>query len=315
LSSIREQVVSAERKVRELYRGDAVAVRLALMTLLSRGHLLIEDVPGIGKTTLALALAGVFDLQFRRVQMTSDLLPADLIGVSVYEQDRGAFRFQPGPIFTQVLLVDELNRATPKTQSALLEAMAEGAVSVEGVPEALPEPYLVVATQNPVEQVGTFPLPESQLDRFLMRIQLGYPDAEREVEMLKDFRYGDRNRSVTPLIESDGVLAAQKAAAQVALHDDIVKYLLSLVRATREHPELAVGVSPRGSLALAQAARTRAWLDGRGQVIPDDIYALAVPVLAHRIMLRGDHHGSENELSRLQESLLTEILESLSVPV
>lgn len=314
VSDLRASVLAAEAAVREVYRGNAAGARSAWLTLLAGGHLLIEDVPGIGKTTLALALARVCGLEFRRAQMTSDLLPADLLGVSVFDPAARAFVFHPGPVFAQVLLVDELNRATPKTQSALLEAMAEGAVSIEGVARPLPRPYVVLATQNPVEQVGTFPLPESQLDRFLMRISLGYPDGESEVGMVGAGRHGTGIGEVAARLAPADVLAAQAEVAALPLHEDVARYIVAIAQATRRHADLALGVSPRGSLALAQVARAHAWLDGRRHVLPDDVHAVAREVLAHRLVPAGmgfDAHG----LRPVQESLLEQILETVAVPV
>ena len=314
MSELRALVLAAEAAVREVYRGNPAGARSAWLTLLAGGHLLIEDVPGIGKTTLALALARVCGLEFRRAQMTSDLLPADLLGVSVFDPEARSFVFHPGPIFAQVLLVDELNRATPKTQSALLEAMAEGAVSIDGEARALPRPYVVLATQNPVEQVGTFPLPESQLDRFLMRISLGYPDEAAEVGMVGGGRYGTGLVDVPSRLAPEDVLAAQTEVAALPLHDDVARYIVSIAQATRRHPDLALGISPRGSLALAQVARAHAWMDGRRHVQPDDVHAVAREVLAHRLVPAGmsfDAHG----LRPVQESLLEQILEAVSVPV
>lgn len=313
MSELRARVRTAETAVREVYRGNPEGVRSAWLTLLAGGHLLIEDVPGIGKTTLALAMARVCGLDFRRVQMTSDLLPADLLGVSVFDPEAHAFKFHPGPVFAQVLLVDELNRATPKTQSALLEAMAEGAVSVDGVARELPRPYVVLATQNPVEQVGTFPLPESQLDRFLMRISLGYPENEAEVALLGSRRHGTGLPPIAATLSPADVLAAQQAVAEVRLHEDVARYIVALAQATRRHPDLTLGVSPRGSLALAQVARARAWLEGRDHVLPDDAHAVAREVLAHRLVPAGmgfDAHG----LRPVQETLLERILETVVVP-
>lgn len=314
MSDLRSRLHDAEGEVLKVFRGDPQAVRLAMLTLLSRGHLLIEDVPGIGKTTLALALARVFQLEFRRIQMTADLLPADIVGVSIFDPNRQVFQFYPGPIFAQVLLIDELNRATPKTQSALLEAMAEGAVSVDGQRRHLPDPYVVLATQNPIEQVGTFPLPESQLDRFLMRIGLGYPDVEQEVRMLQERRYGEALPALTVVLDAAGVRAARDAVAAVQVHDDIARYVVALAAATRTSDAVALGVSPRGSLALLQVARANAWMAGRDFVVPEDVYELSVPVLAHRILPR-DAAMAADVSRAAQESLLRQILDTVAAPV
>ncbi|MBQ0800069.1 MAG: MoxR family ATPase [Porticoccaceae bacterium] len=269
--------------VESVVLGKRPQIRLALACLLARGHLLIEDVPGMGKTTLAQALARVLGLSYSRVQFTSDLLPADIIGVSVFDRERSAFEFHPGPIFSQLVLADEINRTTPKTQSALLEAMSEGQVSVDGETRLLPQPFFVIATQNPSTQYGTFPLPESQLDRFLMRIDLGYPDPESERRLLS----GANPRTQLPKLTA-GVSAAQLSAIQtevedVQVSDALVGYVQRLVQHTRELPDLEYGVSPRGALALLQGARAWALMDGRQYVIPEDVQAVFAPIIGHRL--------------------------------
>ncbi len=272
--------------------GKQAVLRQALTCLLARGHLLIEDVPGVGKTTLAHALARLLGLTFQRVQFTSDLLPADIIGVSVYERDSARFRFQPGPIFAQLVLADEVNRATPKTQSALLEAMEERQVTQDGESRPLPEPFFVVATQNPDRQVGTFPLPESQLDRFLMRIHVGYPDRSAERALLKG---EDRRRllaGLQPVLEVPAFLAAQEAADRVHAADAIVDYVQAIVAHTRAAPEYTVGLSPRAGLAVLRAARAWALLDGRGHVLPEDVQAVLPAVASHRLESRDGALGA-----------------------
>jgi MoxR-like ATPase len=269
--------------------GKERQLRLAVACLLARGHLLIEDIPGVGKTTLALALARVFGLHFQRVQFTSDLLPADILGVSIYEPATGSFRFHPGPIFAQVVLADEVNRASPKTQSALLEAMEERQVTSEGVTRTLPEPFFVVATQNPSEQIGTFPLPESQLDRFLMRISLGYPPAQAERALLMEQERRDLLAHLPPALEPEQVLALQKQVQEVRTSPALLDYLMALVKATREHKGLRMGLSPRAGLALRRCAQAWALLQGRGGVIPEDLQAVFAAVAGHRLnALEGD---------------------------
>ncbi|MFZ5655387.1 MAG: AAA family ATPase [Pseudomonadota bacterium] len=263
--------------------GKERQLRLALACLLARGHLLIEDVPGTGKTTLAQALARVLGLSFARIQFTSDLLPADIIGISVYERERGSFEFHPGPVFHQLLLADEINRSTPKTQSALLEAMAEGQVSVEGETRPLPQPFFVIATQNPSTQYGTFPLPESQLDRFLMRLHLGYPDPEAERRLLAGANPRLRLPKLPGFLSEQQLLALQDRVDRVGATAALIAYVQRLVQHTRQLAECPHGVSPRGALALLQSARAWAFLDGRSQVIPEDVQAVFGPVIAHRL--------------------------------
>lgn len=273
----------------EVLQGKERALRLSFIALLAGGHVLLEDLPGLGKTTLALALASVLGLSFGRIQCTSDLLPSDITGLSVYDRDSGRFRFVPGPIFNNILLADEINRAMPKTQSAMLEAMEERRVTVEGITHPLPDPFLVIATQNPVEQIGTFPLPESQLDRFLLVTGVGYPPEELEKEIIRNGGIHDQIRSLTPLTSLDELLAARQTVKGVQLGSKLVDYIFSLVAATREHPYLISGLSTRGALNLAAAARAAAYLEGRDYVIPEDVQLLAVPVGAHRLILRPEH--------------------------
>lgn len=306
--SVDERIAGLRTHLTGALKGRPQAVEQATVCMLSAGHLLLEDVPGVGKTTLARAMAGAFDLGFRRVQFTSDLLPADIVGVSVFDPPSGRFQFKPGPVFTNVLLADELNRATPRTQSALLEAMSEGQVSGEDATYRLPEPFLVVATQNPIEHHGTFPLPESQLDRFLMRIEIGYPDAEDERRILADDRRAAPPKP--PAMPPDELTALQKAAADVKLEETVAGYLLTLVRATREAPEVELGVSTRGALALKRAAQAYALLRGRDYVVPDDVQAAAEPVLAHRLVLRRTEGGAREKRMYVQK-----LLDRVEVPV
>lgn len=271
--------------------GKQTQLRLAMTCLLARGHLLIEDIPGVGKTTMALALAKVLGLEFQRVQFTSDLLPADVLGVSVYESREGGFRFHPGPIFSQLVLADEVNRASPKTQSALLEAMEERQVTIEGATRRLPEPFFVVATQNPAQQIGTFPLPESQLDRFLMRISLGYPDPQAERALLLERERRDLLQELAPVLTAAELVTLQESVKQVRTAPALVDYLLALIQRTRELPGLRQGLSPRAGLALRRAAQAWALIEGRSGVIPEDVQAVFVAVVNHRLVAAAEREG------------------------
>jgi MoxR-like ATPase len=268
--------------------GKETQVRLALACLLARGHLLIEDLPGVGKTTLAHVLARTLGLHFQRIQFTSDMLPADIIGVSIYERDSGAFKFHPGPIFAQVILADEVNRATPKTQSALLEAMEEHQVTAEGETRKLPEPFFVIATQNPSEQVGTFPLPESQLDRFLMRIELGYPDRDAERALLSGADRRDLLAGLEPCMSPGELLEQQETAQRVHVAPALLDYVQAIVEHTRRSPDYVAGLSPRAALALVHSARAWAMLEGRDKVIPEDVQAVLAGVAAQDAARRVD---------------------------
>ncbi|WP_199101961.1 MoxR family ATPase [Aquitalea sp. ASV11] len=293
----------AYRQLNTLILGKSRAVRLALTCLIARGHLLIEDVPGVGKTTLAHGLAAVLGLHYQRVQFTSDLLPADILGVNIYQRDSGSFRFHQGPVFSQLLLADEINRASPKVQSALLEAMEERQVSIDGESHPLPQPFFVIATQNPSEQLGTFPLPESQLDRFLMRISLGYPAADAERALL----LGQDRRSLladmTPCLQGDGLLQLQQKAAALTVTADLADYVLALLQATRQESSFLTGLSPRAGLALLSAARAWAMLEGRDHVLPEDVKAIFPAVAGHRLGLTGDATAS-----------LTALLDHVAIP-
>jgi MoxR-like ATPase len=309
------QVVSELRRTiaRAIY-GKEEAIQLALITLLARGHLLIEDVPGVGKTTLAQALAKSFQCGFQRVQFTSDLLPSDVLGVSVYNPETRDFEFRPGPIFANVVLADEINRTTPRTQSALLEAMNDAQVTVDGKSMPLPNPFLVIATQNPVEHHGTYPLPESQLDRFLMRIKMGYPSHETEKEILRKRANDDPLHSLQPVADVKEVLTMQEAVTHVKVDSSLQDYALEIVNRTRKSDQLALGVSPRGTLMLQRAAQARAFLDGRDFCIPDDFKQLAVAVFAHRVVASA-RHASLQRKSETTENALREIVESVRVPL
>ncbi len=309
------QVVSQlQRAIAKIIYGKEEAIQLALVTLLARGHLLIEDVPGVGKTTLAQALAKSFHCSFQRVQFTSDLLPSDVLGVSVYNPETREFEFRPGPIFANVVLADEINRTTPRTQSALLEVMNEAQVTVDGKTLPLKRPFLVIATQNPVEHHGTYPLPESQLDRFLMRIKMGYPSHETEKEILRQRTSEDPLNSLEPVADIEDVLAMQDAVTHVRVDSSLHDYALEIVNRTRHTDLLALGVSPRGTLMLQRAAQARAYLDGRDFCLPDDFKQLAVAVFAHRVVA-SSRHASLQKKSETTESVLREIVESVRVPL
>jgi len=285
-TAAREKLPRFLASVETALRGKPEVVRLAVIALIARGHLLIEDVPGVGKTTLARALARSMDAGFRRIQFTSDLLPSDILGVSIYDPASREFEFHPGPIFTHVLLADEINRGTPKTQSALLEAMEEGQVSIEGQTLPLPRPFIVLATQNPFEYHGTFALPESELDRFLMRLEIGYPEAAAERLIVRAPPGARVVETLTPVFEAAEMEALAGAAEAVHVAEPVVDYILALAHATRRDRRLVLGVSPRGAQALLRAARARALLNGREHVLPDDVKALAVPVFGHRVVVR-----------------------------
>jgi MoxR-like ATPase len=305
--SMFKQLHSAARQVGQIVVGKDQQVRLALTCLLAGGHLLIDDVPGVGKTTLAHALALTLGLQFNRVQFTSDLLPADVAGISVYEREKNGFVFHPGPIFSQVLLADEINRATPKTQSGLLEAMEERQVTADGVTRALPEPFFVIATQNPAHQVGTFPLPESQLDRFLMCLSLGYPDASAERALLMGEDRRAMLKTLQPVMRPEELMDAQRSLRAIHASSALIDYLQALAQESRSGKLFAEGLSPRAVLALLQAARAWAALEGRDHVIPEDIQTLLVPVCAHRLRpLKATHGGgsaSRDLVLQLQKSV------------
>jgi MoxR-like ATPase len=306
-----EMIDRLQQAVSGALKGKPEVIRLALTALLARGHLLVEDVPGVGKTTLASALARSVGGRFSRIQFTSDLLPSDLIGVSVFDPQERHFEFRPGPLFANVVLADEINRTTPKTQSALLEAMSERRVSVDGVTRTLPEPFFVAATQNPIEHHGTFPLPESQLDRFLLRISIGYPDPDDERTILASDRHHQPGDEVPVVTDPVGLSVLQDAVGRVRAADALLDYVVALANATRSHPAVVVGASPRGSLALLRAARARAMLAGRDFAVPDDVKEMGVPVLAHRIILEGAEDGSEREAV---EDTIREVLNTVPVP-
>jgi len=293
-------------------RGKPEVIRLAVVCLLARGHLLIEDVPGVGKTTLAQALARAVHCGFHRLQFTSDMLPSDVLGVTIYNTHTGEFEFKPGPIFTSFILADEINRATPKTQSALLEAMNERQVTIDGRSMPLAEPFMVIATQNPVEHHGTYPLPESQLDRFLMRIRIGYPDAASEREILRSAAMAEA--APEGVLSGADVIEFQERVRQVSVDDAIVDYLMAIVERTRTHDSLTLGVSPRGAQSLYRAVQALALVEGRDYAIPDDVKRLAVPVFAHRVIVN-TRVALSQRASDVADRILQEILTEIEVPL
>jgi len=300
--------------IQKVIYGKEDTVRMALVALFARGHLLIEDIPGVGKTTLAQALARSLDCRFQRIQFTSDLLPSDVLGVSIYDTGRQEFHWKQGPIFTNILLADEINRTTPKTQSALLEVMNSGRVTLDGITRELDPPFMVIATQNPLEYHGTYPLPHSQLDRFLLRIRMGYPEPEEEKRMLRDRLTVHTVETLEPVMTRDEVAGIQDAVEEVHVEESVLEYLTEIVARTRVHPQVVQGASPRAALGLQRAARGIAYLRGRDYCVPDDVKNLAVAVLSHRLILRSRAQtldpGSVHE-----EEVVREIIESVPVPV
>jgi MoxR-like ATPase len=290
--------------------GKQGAVQLAVIALISQGHLLIEDAPGVGKTMLARSLAKSINCAFKRIQFTPDMLPGDVTGVTVYNQKIGDFEFHPGPLTAQIVLADEINRATPKVQSALLEAMEERQITVEGVTRKMPEPFHVLATQNPIEYEGTFPLPEAQLDRFLLKISIGYPSAAEEISIIEKQLFIHPIEKIGPVVDCNDILTLQETVKKIYVDDLVKQYIVSLVDATRHHPAIYLGASPRGSLALFRASQARALICGRDYVLPDDVKALAAPALAHRTLLSstGQSHGRDGVAT------ITEILDTVPVP-
>ena len=314
LTAVSQRAAELERALRRVIRGKDDVVRLALVSIFARGHLLIEGVPGVGKTTLGQALARAIDCSFQRVQFTSDMLPSDVLGISVYSAMEQQFEFKRGPVFTNVLLADEINRTTPKTQSALLEAMNEGQVTIDSHSYELPQPFLVIATQNPVEHHGTYPLPESQMDRFLMRVRMGYPDRQAEREILRSEVGAAHLADLRSVLTGADVIEMQQAVQQVRVDESLVSYALEIVRRTRESEYLSLGVSPRGSQALYRAAQAMAFLEGRGFCTPEDFKPLAVPVFAHRVVVNG-LYASTLKKSEQSDQVLRDIVESVPVPV
>src|SRR6185503_200378 len=314
LSEAVERIERLQAAIETVIKGKTEAVRLTIVTLIAGGHLLVEDVPGVGKTTLAQALARALDCSFQRIQFTSDLLPSDVIGLSVFNQHSSVFEWKPGPVFANIVLADEINRTTPKTQSALLEAMAERQVTVEGVTHLLPAPFMVLATQNPIEHHGTYPLPESQLDRFMLRLRIGHPDLRNEKQILRDRERNDPLDDLEPVMTASEVIDLQHSVAAVSVDDALVDYLMSIVAATRDSEMLDLGVSPRGSLALFRAAQALALTEERSYCIPDDIKRLVLPIFAHRILV-SSRFSSALRRSEEAEAVLTEIMKTVSVPL
>ena len=310
-----QQIADTAARIRDNIQlaivGKDEVIEYTLAALFSAGHILVEDVPGIGKTTLARSLAYSLDCEFRRIQFTPDLMPSDITGIHYYNQHNGQFEFRPGPVISQVVLADEINRATPRTQSALLEAMAERQVTVDQDTVPLPAPFLVLATQNPIELEGTFPLPEAQIDRFLLRLRLGYPSEDDETAMLERFEDADPLGSLGPVASADDVLSVQALVRQVYIDPVLRNYLVQVIRATREHPDVELGASPRATLGLYRCAQALAGIRGQEYVTPDDIKTLAAPALAHRIILKSMARLRE----RSQESVVNEVLEAQTVPV
>ena len=311
IANVRDLAERVRENVQRVIVGKSASIDLAVIALLCRGHVLIEDVPGTGKTTLTKALAASLNCEFHRIQFTPDLVPADVLGINYFNMRSGEFEFRPGPIFSQVLLADEINRATPRTQSALLEAMQERQASIDGVTSTLPDPFMVLATLNPIEMEGTFPLPEAQLDRFLLRVNLGYPSLEEESAMLERFQSTEPLDAISEVAGPDEILEAQRAVELVRMEANVRDYLLAIVAATRTHAQLRLGASPRASLSLQHAAQARAAIEGRDYVIPDDIKEMANPVLAHRVVIE----SSAGLRGRTRDNVISEILGSIRVPI
>ncbi|MGB9485671.1 MAG: MoxR family ATPase [Terriglobia bacterium] len=303
-----------QQSVQSVIRGKDEVIRMALVGLLARGHLLIEDVPGVGKTTLAHALARSFNCAFQRIQFTSDMLPSDVIGISIFSQQTQRFEFRPGPIFANIVLADEINRTTPKTQSALLEAMNENQVTVDNRTSLLPQPFMVMATQNPIEHHGTYPLPESQLDRFLMRLKIGYPSADSEKEILQNFAQSDPLANIRPVMTGAEVVEIQNQVRRVKVDEELVNYALAIVEKTRQHEYLSLGVSPRGSMSLYRAGQALAFLEGRNYCIPDDFKRLMLPVFSHRCVMSSRYISTLKKADQT-EAILEGIIESTPVPL
>jgi MoxR-like ATPase len=313
-STAASRIGELQRSIARVVKGKEEAIQMALMTLLARGHLLVEDVPGVGKTTLAHAIARSFHCTFQRIQFTSDMLPSDVIGVSVYNPVAQEFEFKPGPIFANIIVADEINRTTPKTQSALLEAMNESQITVDNHTHPLPKPFLVLATQNPIEHHGTYPLPESQLDRFLMRIRMGYPARASEKEIIRNNAGAGGAEQVAALMDAADVTAMQETVSQVRVDDSLLDYALDIIERTRQTEQLSLGVSPRGAVMLHRAAQARAFLEGRDYCLPDDFKRLIVPVFAHRVVV-SSRYVSTQKKSEQAESILREIVDTTRVPL
>ena len=304
-------IAALRDNIASVFMGNPKAIDRVLRTMLAGGHLLIEDVPGVGKTVLAGAIARSVQARMARVQMTPDLLPSDILGVSVYDRERGEFSFKPGPIFANIVLADEINRTTPRTQTALLEAMSENTVSIDGTSHPLPTPFMVIATQNPYDFEGTYLLPENQLDRFLMRTRLGYPDAATEVRVLESRPASNALPQLRPVMELETLASLQQQTNAVRVDQRILEYVVSIANATRRSPDLRLGLSPRGALALTQTARATALIDGRDYVVPEDVLDNIMPVVAHRLIVRG---GLEQSDGREAEAILDGIIQGVEAP-
>jgi len=308
--STREKIIALQNAIGRVVKGKDETIQLAIVALIAEGHLLIEDVPGVGKTTLGQALARALACDFHRIQFTSDLLPSDVLGVSVFNPSLNQFEFKPGPIFSNIVLADEINRTTPKTQSALLEAMNENQVTIENATYPLPRPFMVLATQNPAEHHGTYPLPESQLDRFLMRIEVGYPDALAEKEILKRFTNGGRSQMLEAVLSPSEVVFLQEESRKIHVDDKIVDYMIQIVHRTRNHPDIELGISPRGAVALFRTIQALALVEDRPYVLPDDVKRLAFPVFSHRLVVARTGSRARSE----PHAILQAILDEISVP-
>ena len=309
-----DKIGALQESVEKVIKGKREVIRLAIVSLLARGHLLIEDVPGVGKTTMAHALARSYDCSFQRIQFTSDLLPSDLTGVSIFNQARQRFEFRKGPLFANVVLADEINRTTPKTQSALLEAMSDGLVTIDDQTYSLPRPFVVIATQNPAEHHGTYPLPESQLDRFLMRIRMGYPSQQDEKHILRSQVSYASAEELTPVISGQEIEQAQQQVQSVQLDEALLDYLMALVEKTRGSKYLDLGISPRGAMALYRCAQALAYVEGRDYCTPDDIKVLVVPVFSHRVVVN-PNYSSPLPRSQEAEAIVAAIREEVEVPL
>ena len=307
-----DRIKRLEDNIHQVFYGKPDVVKILLVALFSAGHVLIEDIPGVGKTLLARALARSLHCSFQRIQFTADLLPSDVVGVSVYDQEERDFMFKPGPIFSNIVLADEINRTSPRTQSSLMEGMNEYQVTVDGKAHPLPRPFLVLATQNPHEFEGTYPLPESELDRFFLQLSIGYPTPDDELRILKDYITMDSLANVKPVASGSEVLEIQKLAAAVKVEDSVAQYILRIVERTREAPEVDVGISPRGGLALYRGAQSLAMIEGRDYVLPDDVKKICPSIFLHRLICRGNHDRTSNGLVW---RVLQEILDTTSVPV
>lgn len=306
-----KKVLDILENLKKVIIGKDDVLKNVLICLLAKGHLLIEDVPGVGKTTLVKALAKSLNLSYKRVQFTPDLMPSDIIGVSIYDKNTGNFYFRKGPIFNQILLADEINRTSPKTQSSLLQAMEEGEVSTEESHYILEKPFMVLATQNPLEYQGTFPLPEAQLDRFLMRLSLGYPDKSYEIEILKNYQSIKDLNKIQPVVSKEDIITMQKEVDDINVHHDILEYIVSIVNVTRNYDNLQLGASPRASIDLLKASKAKAYIENRDYVIPDDVKNMVIPVLSHRVILSPEARIERKNV----EEILFDVLNHIYIPV